>query len=170
MGANVYDLSVGEGVEPLLSEDEVRADCDLVLSEEGVERPCMVSISFVSDGRIHELNRDWRGIDRATDVVSLECERPDDPDLAPGEPCELGDIVLAPAYIAAQSQRFGTTPQDECRLLLVHGMLHLLGYDHVEDDEAEVMEAREDELVALIRTDAELGHVEFTRHRDEARP
>ena len=89
-------------------------------------------------------------MDRATDVLSLECERPDDPDLAEGEPCELGDIVLAPAYIARQAAAFGTTPADESRLLLVHGLLHLLGYDHIEDDEAEVMEAREDELVALV--------------------
>lgn len=167
---NEYDLSVEEGVLPLLTEDEVRADCDLVLAEEGVTRPCLVSISVVSDERIHELNREWRGIDRPTDVISLECERPDDPDLAPGEPCELGDIVLAPAYIERQAKRYGTTPADECRLLLVHGMLHLLGYDHIDEAEAEVMEAREDELVALIGTDAEIGHVEFTRHQDEARP
>lgn len=167
MSANAYDITLEEGVVPLLTEDEIRDDCDLVLVEEGVERPCMVSISIVSDRRIRELNLEWRGIDRATDVISLECERPDDPDLASGEPCELGDIVLAPSYIERQAQRYGTTPQDECRLLLVHGMLHLLGYDHMEEAEAELMEAREDELVALIRTDADLGHVEFTRHRDE---
>ena len=104
-------------------------------------------------------------MDRATDVLSLECERPDDPDLTPGEPCELGDIVLAPAYIARQSKDFGTTPADECRLLLVHGVLHLLGYDHMTDEEAAVMEAREDELVSMVKTDARLDHVEFTRHR-----
>lgn len=170
MSANEYDLSFEGDVEAPIPEREIRDDCDLVLAEEGVTRPCLVSISVVGDERIHELNREWRGIDRPTDVISLECERPDDPDLAPGEPCELGDIVLAPAYIARQAQGFGTTPADEFRLLLVHGMLHLLGYDHIEDAEAEVMEAREDELVALIRTDAELGHVDLTRHRDERLP
>lgn len=167
---NEYDLSFEEGVRAPIPEDEIRADCDLVLAEEGVTRPCLVSVSVVGDARIHELNREWRGIDRPTDVISLECERPDDPDLAPGEPCELGDIVLAPAYIARQAEGFGTTAADEFRLLLVHGMLHLLGYDHIEEAEAAVMEAREDELVALIKTDAELGHVTLTRHRDESRP
>ena len=107
---------------------------------------------------------EWRGRDAVTDVISLECERPDDPDLAPGEPCELGDIVLAPARIAEQSVGFGTTPADECRLLLVHGMLHLLGYDHVEEDEALAMETREDELVSLLPLDAQVGHVRVTRH------
>ena len=59
---------------------------------------------------------------------------------------------------------FGTTPADECRLLLVHGMLHLLGYDHVEEDEALAMETREDELVSLLPLDAQVGHVRVTRH------
>jgi probable rRNA maturation factor len=162
---NEYDISIEDGVTPLLEEDEIRRDCDLVLAQEGVGRPCVVSVSVVSDDRMHELNLRWRGVDRATDVLSLECERPDDPDLTPGEPCELGDIVLAPAYIARQSKDFGTTPADECRLLLVHGVLHLLGYDHMTDEEAAVMEAREDELVSMVKTDARLDHVEFTRHR-----
>ena len=70
-----------------------------------------------------------------------------------------------PAFIFRQAEGFGTTPEDECRLLLVHGMLHLLGYDHLEDDEAEVMEAREDELLVGLKTDAPLGRVAFTRHR-----
>ncbi len=163
--SNEYDITVEDGVTPPLGEDEICQTCDFVLAQEEVERPCAVSISIVSDERMHELNLRWREVDRPTDVLSLECERPDDPDLAPGEPCELGDVVLAPAYIERQSQTFGTTPADEFRLLLVHGMLHLLGYDHLADEEAEVMEAREDELVARLKTDADLDHVEFTRHR-----
>ncbi|RRF90343.1 MAG: rRNA maturation RNase YbeY [Coriobacteriaceae bacterium] len=166
MMENSYDVVLEEGVSSPVSEQEIREDIDLVLASEGVERPCMVSVSIVSDERMHELNLQWRGMDRPTDVLSLECERPDDPDLAPGEPCELGDIVLAPDYIARQAKGFGTTPADECRLLLVHGTLHLLGYDHLKDEEAEVMEAREDELLAKIKTDHAIDHVTLTRHRD----
>lgn len=166
MMENSYDVVLEEGVVSPVSEQEMREDIDLVLQSEGVGRPCMVSISVVSDERMRELNREWRGQDRPTDVLSLECERPDDPDLAPGEPCELGDIVLASDYIARQAKGFGTTAADECRLLLVHGTLHLLGYDHLRDDEAEVMEAREDELLARIRTDHAIDHVTLTRHRD----
>lgn len=162
--ANEYDIVVADGVTSLLSEDEICSDCDLVLAEEGVDRDCLVSVSVVGNDEIRSLNAEWRGRDAVTDVISLECERPDDPDLAPDEPCELGDIVLAPARIAEQSVGFGTTPADECRLLLVHGMLHLLGYDHVEEDEALAMEAREDELVSLLPLDAQVGHVRVTRH------
>ena len=163
---NDYDISVEDGERATLTDDEMRACCDATLARAGVERPCMVSISFVSEGRIRSLNAEWRGQDRPTDVISLECERPDDPALAPGEPCELGDIVLAPAYVARQAVAFGTTEADEHRLLLVHGLLHLLGHDHLDEASAEAMEAREDALLALVPTDGTLDRVVITRHRE----
>ena len=165
--ANEYDLSFEEGARSPLSEDEIISTCDLILSEQSVERPCMVSISLVGEGRIRELNAEWRGVDAATDVISLECERPDDPSLAPGEPCELGDIVLAPAYVARQAADFGTTEADEFRLLLVHGLLHLLGHDHLDEDEAEAMEALEEELLRKLPGDGTIDRVVLTRHRGE---
>lgn len=160
------DLSVRDGVSWPLTEDDLVSLCDLVLGEEGVTRPCYLSVSVVGDEEMRSINLRWRETDAVTDVVSLECERPDDPDLAEDEPCELGDIVLAPAYIARQAEAFGTTAADETRLLFVHGLLHLLGYDHLEDAEAEAMEAREDELLALAKTDAPIGRVVLTRHRE----
>ena len=165
--SNEYDFSCDDGVGSPLTEDDMRLCCDLVLREEGIARTCMVSISLVSDDRIRVLNDAWRDVDRATDVISLECERPDDPALAPDEPCELGDIVLAPAYIERQARSFGTTWADETRLLLTHGLLHLLGYDHLDDEEAQVMEAREEELLALMPCDAPIDHVVLTRHRED---
>ncbi len=164
---NEYDIVNDEGLAFPLSDSAMADLLDAVLSHEGVERPCMCSISIVSDDEIRAANLEWRGVDAATDVVSLECERPDDPDLAPDEPCELGDIVLAPAYIEAQAKRFSTTFADECRLLLVHGCLHLLGHDHLDEAEAEAMEALEDEILASVETDGTLGHVAITRHRTE---
>ncbi|OUO35490.1 rRNA maturation RNase YbeY [Olsenella sp. An290] len=164
---NEYDLSCEEGVLLALDEGEVRAACDLVLAEQCVERPCMVSVSAVGERRIRELNAEWRGVDRATDVISLECERPDDPSLAPGEPCELGDIVLAPDYIARQAASFGTTAADETRLLLVHGLLHLLGHDHLDDASATRMEDLEEALLALLPGDGTVDRVVLTRHRGE---
>lgn len=164
--ANECDVTAEEGVGAPITEDEIRMDLDRVLAEEGVGRDCLVSISIVGDERIRQLNAEWRGRDAATDVISLECERPDDADLAPGEPCELGDVVLAPGYIARQATRLGTTAADEFRLLLVHGILHLLGYDHLEDGEAEAMEAREDALLAMLPHDGAVRPVTLTRHRE----
>ncbi len=161
------DIDVREGVERLLADNELIDICDTVLVAEGVTRPCYVSVSMVSDAEMRDINTQWRGIDAVTDVISLECERPDDPGLAEEEPCELGDIVLAPAYITEQSATFGTTPADECRLLFVHGLLHLLGYDHLEDAEAEEMEAHEDAICAIIKNDGSLMGVHVTRHQGD---
>ena len=161
------DFSNDEELAFPLNDAQVKALVDAVLAHEGVERECYVSISIVTDDDIAETNAEWRDVDAPTDVVSLECERPDDPDLVEGEPCELGDIVLAPAYIEAQAARFGTTFADECRLLLVHGVLHLLGHDHLDDEAAEAMEALEDEILCGVPTDGTLGHVVITRHRTE---
>lgn len=73
---------------------------------------------------------------------------------------------MAPEVLAAQSTRFGTTPEDETRLMAIHSLLHLLGYDHIDEDDARVMEAREDELLALA-CGRELVHVATTRHDDD---
>ena len=103
--------------------------------------------ALCDEDEMHELNHEWRGIDRTTDVLSFECDSAFDDDIPADETLELGDIILAPQVIARQAPGFGNSPADECRLMLVHGMLHLLGYDHIEDDEAEVMEAREDAIL-----------------------
>lgn len=156
------DFTCYEGVDAPVSEGEIERICARVLEEEGVERPCFVSVSLVDDVAMQDLNAEWRDIDRVTDVLSLECERPDDPLLAPGEPCELGDIVLAPAYIEKQAARLSTPFETEFTLLLVHGMLHLLGYDHLEEEDAAAMEEREDALVSLIVGSP--SHASLTRH------
>ncbi len=143
-------------LDTLLSADEVTSILSFVMKNEGVEREVEISLSYVDEDEMHGLNKTWRGIDRTTDVLSFECDSafdesiPDsafDESIPAEETLELGDIILAPQVIARQASGFGNTPADECRLMLVHGALHLLGYDHIEDDEAEVMEAREDEIL-----------------------
>ncbi len=102
-----------------------------------------VSVSLVTTDRIHELNREHRGIDSPTDVLSFPC---DDPGEMQGQLCELGDIVFAPEVAFEQSHEYGNTYVQEMDLLVIHSVLHLLGYDHIEDDDAEKMEAKEREI------------------------
>ena len=110
-----------------------------------------VSISFVTDEAIAELNERYRHKEGPTDVLSFESDGvADDPSamtLAEDPVYELGDVVIAPDVASRQTREFGTTFEEEISLLLVHGLLHLCGYDHIEDDEAEVMEKREAEIL-----------------------
>ena len=151
---------------------DVQALAEHVIRAEEKPESTEVSINFVTDEAIHELNREWRGVDRPTDVLSFECDGYEDdefefegfvPDAVEDDVFELGDIVIAPDVAERQAPEYGLTFADEVSLLLVHGLLHLCGYDHMEEDEAEVMEARERELLsafygrAFKRSAAEAG-------------
>ncbi len=121
----------------------------LVITEENKPEDTEVSINFVDDDAIWELNRDYRDVDRPTDVLSFECDGYEDGDIpvVEGMSFELGDIVIAPDVAERQAPEFGLSFADEMSLLITHGLLHLCGYDHMQDDEAEIMEAREKELL-----------------------
>lgn len=108
---------------------------------------CEVSISLVSEDEIHALNKEYRGIDKPTDVLSFECDSPWNEELQ-GEDCiEIGDVVIALDVVDAQRAQFGTSFEQEASLMLVHSLLHLLGYDHMEPAEAEEMEGLEKEIL-----------------------
>ncbi len=103
---------------------------------ENFDRDVIVSVTFTDNEGIREKNREFRDIDRATDVLSFPMY-----DMANGEmpeegmDCELGDIVLSLERAAEQAVEFGHSYERECAFLTVHSMLHLLGYDHVNSDE-----------------------------------
>lgn len=135
--------------EELVSKLDLEGLATFVLSEMKLPETTDVTLSFVTNDRIHELNRDYRGMDKPTDVLSFECDNwPfEDENLADVEEFELGDVIIATDVAVAQTEEFGTTFEEEVTLLTVHGLLHLCGYDHIEDDEAEIMEALEDKLI-----------------------
>lgn len=142
-----------------------------VLNAESTPEQAEVSLSFVDDVRMAQLNEEFRGKDGPTDVLSFECDGLDDgfdpfiDRLEEGpEVFELGDIVIAPDVARRQSELYGHSFEAEVSLLLVHGLLHLLGYDHIEDDDAETMEARERELLGAW---ADAGHETVRGVRDD---
>jgi len=117
-----------------------------VLTLEEVDDAAELSIAVVTMEEMSNLNDRYRGIAGPTDVLSFGC---DDPCVASGdEPITLGDVIIAPEVALAQAGEYGTTVEAELDLLLVHGTLHLLGYDHESDEQAEVMQARERVLLA----------------------
>ena len=130
----------------ILSAEEIERLVACVLEGEGCPEPCEVSVSFVDADEIHRLNLEYRGIDKPTDVLSFNIDDPDD--VEDGEPFMVGDLIICPSVVAKQAPEFGNDPADEMRLLLSHGCLHLMGYDHEDTREAEEMEALERSYLA----------------------
>ena len=111
------------------------------------DAPAEVAIRIVGVDEGRELNRQYRGRDYATNVLSFPAERPDglpDDVELPG----LGDLVICADVVAREAAEQSKRPADHYAHLTVHGVLHLLGWDHVDDSEAEAMEAREREILA----------------------
>ncbi|HVY50013.1 MAG TPA: rRNA maturation RNase YbeY [Devosia sp.] len=125
------------------AEEAVRAA--LAQSRATIAGPAELSIVFTSDAEQRVLNRDWRGIDRSTNVLSF-------PQIEPFGPVAgmLGDIVLARETVLKEAEEQGISFEDHVTHLLVHGFLHLLGYDHVDDDEALAMERLETQILASL--------------------
>ncbi len=113
------------------------------------EEPVTISLLFADDAKIRTLNADWRDKDKPTNVLSFPAAHP--PGL-PG-PQLLGDIVLAYETCAREAEEEGKTLVDHITHLIVHGTLHLLGYDHIDEAEAEEMEALEREALATLEID-----------------
>lgn len=113
-----------------------------VLELENAPQNSEVSVAVVPVSEIAELNAKYRQIEGPTDVLSFPC---DDVTVTmlDGEPLTLGDVILSPEIAEENAHELGHTVEEELNLLMVHGVLHLLGYDHIQDEDAEVMQARE---------------------------
>ena len=110
--------------------------------------PSEASISFVDDAEMASLNEEYRGKVGPTDVLSFECDNLEDGFPVGDGIFEAGDIILAPDVAARQAKELGHTFTEEVDTLVVHGILHLSGYDHIEDDEAAEMQRLQDEVLA----------------------
>jgi probable rRNA maturation factor len=148
----VIDLSVEAGNWPEEPELErlCRAAVEAALAETGLQPPLgdtELSILFTDDAQIRSLNAQWRDKDKATNVLSF-------PAFAPNKagplPPMLGDIVLAAETVQREALLEGKTVAHHISHLVVHGLLHLIGYDHEVDEEAEEMEALERRILARL--------------------
>jgi probable rRNA maturation factor len=110
------------------------------------DAPCEVTLVLTDDDEMRELNRTWRGKDSSTNVLSFPAGEPVGE--AHGEPSPLGDIVLAAETVLEEAKHKGIPAANHAAHLVVHGMLHLLGFDHGRDADAERMEALETKVLA----------------------
>ena len=116
------------------------------------ERPVELSVRLTGDAEVRALNAEWRGKDKATNVLSFPLSEADDlkQTKLSGPELLLGDIVLARGVCETEAGDKGVSVEQHAAHLLVHGTLHLLGYDHHDDSEAEDMEAREVRALARL--------------------
>ena len=134
---------------------QARQFAQAVLTALRAEDACELSIAFVNDEEIHRLNREYRKIDRPTDVLSfalLEAQPPSPVTRADADaPTILGDVIISTETARRQADERGHSFEQELSILLLHGILHLFGYDHETDEEAQRMEALEQQLLNEIR-------------------
>ncbi|MEH7111966.1 rRNA maturation RNase YbeY [Neobacillus niacini] len=130
--------------------EEIEKLLNFAAEKEGVDENSEVSVTFVSNERIHEINREYRDKDAPTDVISFAME-----ELGEGEieligaeiPRVLGDIIISIPKAEEQAKEYGHSFIRELGFLSVHGFLHLLGYDHLEKAEEEKMFTRQKEIL-----------------------
>ncbi|MBO5597510.1 MAG: rRNA maturation RNase YbeY [Oribacterium sp.] len=141
-------------------EDIINEIIEAAITYEKCPYECEISVVITDDEGIHQLNKEARGIDSPTDVLSfpmVDWETPADFDVIDEEDSDifnpdsgellLGDIVLNQNRIESQAEEYGHTERRELAFLVAHSMLHLFGYDHMEDDERVEMERRQKEIL-----------------------
>ena len=122
--------------------DEILRAADVVGELYDV-RNSELSITLTDDEHIHALNKKFRGIDRATDVLSFAFRESDEPTIIGADIDILGDVIISLERAKIQAEDFGHSFLREVIFLEVHGLLHLLGYDHIDEDERFEMEAEQ---------------------------
>lgn len=142
-----------------------------VLETEGVPfKNITLNVSFTDDEEIHAVNNEFRGIDKATDVLSfpaIDFDAPadfsniseDDPDYFDPDTNELilGDIMISLEHAHKQAEEYGHSFRREIAFLITHSLLHLIGYDHMTDDERVVMEAKQEAVLNELNITRENG-------------
>ncbi|MFQ9444724.1 MAG: rRNA maturation RNase YbeY [Vescimonas sp.] len=136
----------------------IRRTIRTALAAEGLTAPCEVDVLLTDDDGIHEINREPRQVDRPTDVLSFpefeltpgQLPGPEDADPGTGL-IPLGDMVLSMERVAAQAREYGHSKRRELSYLVTHSVLHLLGYDHLDEGPMKAqMRAREEAIMALL--------------------
>lgn len=156
----------GQGGAPPIDAARWIALAERVLAEEGVRGEAALWVLVVDETTMAQLNQQFMGVSGPTDVLAFPIDFADATRLEPGRapdgggegpsrperspddvPLMLGDVVICPAVAARNAPEHAGSVDDELALLLVHGILHLLGYDHAAEEERETMQARERELL-----------------------
>ena len=137
---------------PEALEADLTKAMNVVAELEALPPQTEVDITLVDDAAIHELNRTYRGIDRPTDVLSFALDEGEEEPEVDDDEIEhlLGDVIISAPTAVRQGEEYGHGLEREMTYLAVHGMLHLLGYDHMEEKDKLIMRKREEEVLRRL--------------------
>ncbi|WP_414055058.1 rRNA maturation RNase YbeY [Macrococcus equi] len=128
--------------------DEIEKLLQFAAEQEGIDEDAEVAVSFVDEEEIQTINKSYRNKDSVTDVISFALEEGEDEDYEmPDAPRVLGDIIICVKRAEEQAEDFGHSIERELGFLSVHGLLHLLGYDHMNEVDEKKMFGRQDEIL-----------------------
>ncbi len=146
------ELDVAQGLDAVWDEERIRALVSSIVHRELGSGRYAISLHLVGDDDIRELNREHRGKNVHTDVLSFPLHDPSGMRFVvpPDQPIELGDVVVSHPRAVEQAGEYGHSTDREMAYLVAHGVLHVLGYDHEEEDERKAMRAREEEALAPL--------------------
>lgn len=154
------EVSAEEKFRGLVDEDWASRIAQGVLKAEGIAPPYEVSLVFTDSDTVQRLNRDYRGVDAPTDVIAFHMlsQKETSPAfiLPPDGVTRLGEVIISYPQAVEQAKEQGHSVNKELALLIIHGILHLLGYDHEKPEEEAKMRAREKELLEKVSQRAEL--------------
>ena len=160
----IIDLQIAtdEALESYPSLELMTKWATVALKTGGRNKDSEITIRMVNSEEIHQLNRDYRGVDRVTDVLSFPLiEDLNDLQAADGEeetePVALGDVVICLPRAEEQAREYGHSREREIVYLYVHSVLHLLGYDHMEEEDKQEMRAREEEVMKEVDLQRQSG-------------
>lgn len=135
-------------------EEDFTAIIEQALKTLHIEDDVEVSCVLVDDERIHEINKEYRHIDRSTDVISFAMED-NDQFYVEGMPRTLGDIFISVDHAKKQAEEYGHSLRREMCFLFTHGILHLLGYDHMTDEQENEMFGLQDQILGSLSIERE---------------
>lgn len=138
-----------EGFGDLVNENEIKEYVEKVLTKEyESEAPVYMSLLFTGNDEIQVINREYRDKDQPTDVISFAYHETEDFDIGPYD--TLGDIVISLERVVEQAKEYNHSEKRELYYVLTHGILHLLGYDHIEEEDKIEMRAKEEEILGTF--------------------
>ena len=125
----------------------VKKTVDAVLEHEKIDFPCELTVTFLNNSKIQKLNKEFRDIEAPTDVLSFPSG--DYPgEFSEDKPCYLGDIAISLERAEKQRQEYGHSLEREIAFLVAHSVLHLLGYDHIEESDELTMFAKQETILS----------------------